>query len=331
MNLLYFWGVQVLTIRSCARHGFRDIIMKNCKVLLLSLFAAVCSTLSADNKPIDPILTTKSDYSGVIPEMVLYEGNMYWTGSRSEFKFGDYNYVDHLTSISIFDNSLNEVKQITSSNPILMCNFIDEYRSGTRLPVTQDVFSDDGKFEYIVGTRFDEYGHALELAIKQDDGKVLANLTLGEGENLTSFYYGDWDGIPLDLIYLGDGNWYLGLHIAKEAANRDAEPDYFIRLYSFEHGKISTSLKQVRDIPEKISASPVMPRRNEIVSIDISSVQSPISLTVVSAAGQVVCSQNLHDGQKNASIDTSRLTSGLYIVRVANSQKKSEICRIIIR
>lgn len=212
-----------------------------------------------------------------------------------------------------------------------MCNFIDEYRSGTRLPVTQDVFSDDGKFEYIVGTRFDEYGHALELAIKQDDGKVLANLTLGEGENLTSFYYGDWDGIPLDLIYLGDGNWYLGLHIAKEAANSDGEPDYFIRLYSFEYGKISTSLKQVRDIPEKISASPVMPRRNEIVSVDISSVQSPTSLTVVNAAGQVVCSQNLHDGQKNASIDTSRLTSGLYIVRVANSQKKSEICRIIIR
>lgn len=87
----------------------------------------------------------------------------------------------------------------------------------------------------------------------------------------------------------------------------------------------------MRDIPEKISTSPVMPRRNEIVSVDISSVQSPISLTVVSAAGQVVCSQNLHDGQKNASIDTSRLTSGLYIVRVANSQKKSEICRIIIR
>lgn len=302
--------------------------MKNCKVLLLYLFAAVCSTLSADNKPFDPILTTKSDYSGVIPEEVLNEGNMYWTGSV--FRTED-DYDRHLTSISIFDNSLNEVKQITSSNPILMCNFIDEYRSGTRLPVTQDVFSDDGKFEYIVGTRFDEYGHALELAIKQDDGKVLANLTLGEREFLPIFYYGDWDGIPIDLIYLGDGNWYLGLHIAKEAANRDAEPDYFIRLYSFEHGKISTSLKQVRDIPEKISASPVMPRRNEIVSVDISSVQSPTSLTVVNAAGQVVCSQNLHDGQKNASIDTSRLTSGLYIVRVANSKKKSEICRIIIR
>lgn len=328
MNLLYFWGVQVLTIRSCARHGFRDIIMKNCKVLLLSLFAAVCSTLSADNKPFDPILTTKSDYSGVIPEEVLNEGNMYWTGSV--FRTED-DYDRHLASISIFDNNLNEVKQITSSTPILMCNFIDEYRSGTRLPVTQDVFSDDGKFEYIVGTRFDEYGHALELAIKQDDGEVLANLTLGEREFLPIFYYGDWDGIPIDLINLGDGHWYLGLHIGKEAVNINNDTQYFIRLYSFEHGKISTSLKQVRDIPEKISASPVMPRRNEIVSVDISSVQSPISLTVVSAAGQVVCSQNLHDGQKNASIDTSRLTSGLYIVRIANSQKKSEICRIIIR
>lgn len=329
MNLLYFWGVQVLTIRSCARHGFRDIIMKNCKVLLLSLFAAVCSTLSADNKPFDPILTTKSDYSGVIPEEVLNEGNMYWTGSV--FRTED-EYDRHLASISIFDNNLNEVKQIISSNPILMCNFIDEYRSGTRLPVTQDVFSDDGKFEYIVGTRFDkDGGHIVELAIKQDDGEVLANLTLGEREFLPIFYYGDWDGIPIDLINLGDGHWYLGLHIGKEAVNINNDTQYFIRLYSFEHGKISTSLKQVRDIPEKISASPVMPRRNEIVSVDISSVQSPISLTVVSAAGQVVCSQNLHDGQKNASIDTSRLTSGLYIVRVANSQKKSEICRIIIR
>lgn len=328
MNLLYFWGVQVLTIRSCARHGFRDIIMKNCKVLLLSLFAAVCSTLSADNKPFDPILTTKSDYSGVIPEEVLNEGNMYWTGSV--FRTED-DYDRHLASISIFDNNLNEVKQIISSNPILMCNFIDEYRSGTRLPVTQDVFSDDGKFEYIVGTRFDEYGHVLKLAIKQEDGEVLANLTLGEREFLPIFYYGDWDGIPIDLINLGDGHWYLGLHIGKEAVNIDNDTQYFIRLYSFEYGKISTSLKQVRDIPEKISASPVMPRRNEIVSVDISSVQSPTSLTVVNAAGQVVCSQNLHDGQKNASIDTSRLTSGLYIVRVANSQKKSENCRIIIR
>ena len=263
--------------------------------------------------------------------MVLNDsGNMYWTGSLSDIDFGD-NSQSHLTSISIFDNSLNEVKQITSSSPILVCNFIDEYRSGTRLPVTQDVFSDDGKFEYIVGTRFDKWGHALELAIKQDDGKVLANLTLGEGENLNSFYYGDWDGIPLDLINLGDGNWYLGLHIAKEVANSDDDAKYFIRLYSFECGKISTSLKQVRDIPEKISASPVMPRRNEIVNVDISSVQSPTSLTVVSAAGQVVCSQNLHDGQKNASIDTSRLTSGLYIVRVANSNKEYENCRIIIR
>lgn len=303
--------------------------MKNCKVLLLSLFAAVCSTLSADNKPFDPILTTKSDYSGVIPEEVLNEGNMYWTGSV--FRTED-DYDRHLASISIFDNNLNEVKQITSSTPILMCNFIDEYRSGTRLPVTQDVFSDDGKFEYIVGTRFDgDGGHALELAIKQDDGEVLANLTLGEREFLPIFYYGDWDGIPIDLINLGDGHWYLGLHIGKEAVNINNDTQYFIRLYSFEHGKISTSLKQVRDIPEKISASPVMPRRNEFVSVDISSVQSPTSLTVVNAAGQVVCSQNLHDGQKNASIDTSRLTSGLYIVRVANSQKKSEICRIIIR
>lgn len=297
--------------------------MKSCKILLLSLFTALCSTLSADNKPFDPILTSKSKYSGVIPEEVLYDrGNMYWTGSANH---------DDITSISIFDSNLSEVKQITSSNPILMCNYIDGYRSGTRMPITQDVFSDDEKFEYIVGTRFDEYGHALEVAIKQDDGKVLANLTLGEGESLNIPYYGDWDGVPIDLIYLGNGKWYLGLHLSKKAIDDEHNAEYYIRLYSFEHGNVSTSLKQVRDIPEKISASPVMPRRNEIVNIDISSVQSPISLIVVSAAGQVVCSQNLHDGQKNASIDTSRLTSGLYIVRVANSNKEYENCRIIIR
>ena len=267
----------------------------------------------------------------VISEMVLYRDNMYWTGSCSEFNFSEYNHVHHITSISIFDNSLNEVKQITSSNPILMCNFIDEYRSGTRLPVTQDVFSDDGKFEYIVGTRFDEYGHALELAITQDDGKVLANLTLGERERLNTFYNGDWDGVPIDLIYLGNDKWYLGLHLSKGATDDEHSAEYYIRLYSFEHGNVRTSLKQVRDIPEKISASPVMPRKNEFVSVDISSVQAPTLLTVVSAAGQVVCSQNLHDGQKNASIDTSRLTSGLYIVLVANSNKEYENCRIIIR
>lgn len=42
MNLLYFWGVQVLTIRSCARHGFRDKSMFKLLKIWLCILAFNC-------------------------------------------------------------------------------------------------------------------------------------------------------------------------------------------------------------------------------------------------------------------------------------------------
>ena len=107
--------------------------------------------------------------------------------------------------------------------------------------------------------------------------------------------------------------------------------NHFVRLYSFKHGNVSSSVKQVRDIPRKISASPVFPHKNEVVKIDLSSLQSPKSLIVVNTAGQTVLSQSLSNGQKEVNIETGHLTTGMYIVRVADANNEYDNCRIIIR
>ena len=207
-----------------------------------------------------------------------------------------------------------------------------------------DRYTEDGNFiiekqkDFILSQTL-ECGQCFHF-VKLDEEDYLISaksriLHIAQKENRTIFYNTDEQDQPIKIFRLyndkGNSRSYICLDLWRENSNDDMGEECITRIYAFEEGKISTSIKKVRDISTQIKVSPVMPRRNEIVSVDISSVQSPTSLTVVSAAGQVVCSQNLHDGQKNASIDTSRLTSGLYIVRVANSNKEYENCRIIIR
>lgn len=308
--------------------------MRKYKVILLSSFFSLFTVSAmADKEPFEQILTTESYYSGVIPKDVLYEQrDLFWNGQSISLKF-EYSNKEYINSISLFDSKLDVVKQIPSKSPILLCRFIDAYRNGTKLPTTQNVFKNDDKYEYIM-PNFDNEGNIKGITIIQDDGTALANIAFGQTEYLDE---GDesCDGIPIDIIKIED-DWYLGLHIAKKTTIvtpewSDYTIDHFVRLYSFKHGNVSSSVKQVRDIPRKISASPVFPHKNEVVKIDLSSLQSPKSLIVVNTAGQTVLSQSISNGQKEVNIETGHLATGMYIVRVADANNEYDNCRIIIR
>lgn len=240
--------------------------------------------------------------------------------------------------INLYDVQLNPICSITADSGIIPFSHFTG-TSKNCLYVTQNLFDSDSKYEYISALSLDVHDYADYLTgikIQNEDGEILAEIPFGDEWKLCTFYNTDEETQPIRIFRLFNDHElnsrsYICLDLWRDNSNYDMGEEGITRIYAFEEGKISTSIKKVRDISTRMKVTPVMPRRNEIVSIDISSVQSPTSLTVVSAAGQVVCSQNLHDGQKNASIDTSRLTSGLYIVRVANSNKEYENCRIIIR
>ena len=331
--MLYFWRVQVLTIRSCARHGFRDSIMiKNILTTMALLSLSICS------KAQDlPLVLSGHNQVGILPgEFTSDASDQLYTYPLTERKADSERYAG-VKHFDLYDVQLNPICSIVADGGIIpFSHFTGSKKSF--LYVTQDLFDSDSKYEYIsaLSLEVDDYNdYVTGIKIHNEDGEILAEIPFGDKWKLSTFYNTDEQDQPIRIFRLyndkGNNHSYICLDLWRENSNFDMSEECITRIYAFEEGKISTSIKKVRDISTRMKVSPVMPRRNEIVSVDISSVQSPTSLTVVSAAGQVVCSQNLHDGQKNASIDTSRLTSGLYIVRVANSNKEYENCRIIIR
>lgn len=331
--MLYFWRVQVLTIRSCARHGFRDSIMiKNILTTMALLSLSICS------KAQDlPLVLSGHNQVGILPgEFTSDASDQLYTYPLTERKADSERYAG-VKHFDLYDVQLNPICSIVADGGIIpFSHFTGSKKSF--LYVTQDLFDSDSKYEYIsaLSLEVDDYNdYVTGIKIQNEDGEILAEIPFGDKWKLSTFYNTDEQDQPIRIFRLyndkGNNHSYICLDLWRENSNFDMSEECITRIYAFEEGKISTSIKKVRDISTRMKVSPVMPRRNEIVSVDISSVQSPTSLTVVSAAGQVVCSQNLHDGQKNASIDTSRLTSGLYIVRVANSNKEYENCRIIIR
>ena len=74
-----------------------------------------------------------------------------------------------------------------------------------------------------------------------------------------------------------------------------------------------------------------MPQKNEVVKVDLSSIQSPKKLLVVSSEGKIVCSKNLSSDQKETTVETGEFPAGMYIIQVADAKNIRENCRIIIR
>ena len=284
-----------------------------------------------------PLVLSGHNQVGILPgEFTSDASDQLYTYPLTERKADSERYAG-VKHFDLYDVQLNPICSIVADGGIIpFSHFTGSKKSF--LYVTQDLFDSDSKYEYIsaLSLEVDDYNdYVTGIKIQNEDGEILAEIPFGDKWKLSTFYNTDEQDQPIRIFRLyndkGNNHSYICLDLWRENSNFDMSEECITRIYAFEEGKISTSIKKVRDISTRMKVSPVMPRRNEIVSVDISSVQSPTSLTVVSAAGQVVCSQNLHDGQKNASIDTSRLTSGLYIVRVANSNKEYENCRIIIR
>ena len=285
-----------------------------------------------------PLVLSGHNEVGILPgEFTSDTNDQLYTYPLTEKKASSEKYAG-IKHFNLYDVQLNPICSIVADGGIIP--FSRFTGSGKNLLyVTQDFFDSDSKYEYISALSLEVNNYADYLTgikIQNEDGEILAEIPFGDKWKLSPFYNTEEQDQPIRVFRLnnyggGKDRSYICLDLWRENSNFDMGEECITRIYAFEEGKISTSIKKVRDISTRMKVSPVMPRRNEIVSVDISSVQSPTSLTVVNAAGQVVCSQNLHDGQKNASIDTSRLTSGLYIVRVANSNKEYENCRIIIR
>lgn len=261
-------------------------------------------------------------YHGIVTGKVASQEYL-WTANRTE--------DDYISNVSVYDSNIKPVCSIKSADPIIPFGYVNYASDRYLCPVSQGFFgNDDTKFEYITGIYGgEEDSGTTGVVIKQEDGTILATINFGAGYSMPHTYINDYDGLMIEVLHF-DNKYFLGFHLY-DTSSTTYYDGALIRLYEFDPGHISTSLKKVADIPTKMKVSPTFPQKNETIKVDLSGMSSPSKLSVVDMNGKICFTQTLHVGQESVELSTNGMPAGMYIIRVSDGSKEVENCRVIIR
>jgi len=236
-----------------------------------------------------------------------------------------------LKTLTIYDKDFEPKTTLSSPTSIIPISYRDSYRDSYCIPVTQNLFNNDEAYEYIVATTIDKWNGAVKgFSIVQEDGTVLYTMLFGENEVLAApVDFDSNNAFNIEVLEFG-GKYYLCLNITIYKNENDWYGTDMKRIYSFERGKISTSIKKVRDIPQ-IKVSPTLPQKNETIKVNLGDMKSAQKLYVVDTNGKVCFTQSIQPGQENVELSTSGMPAGMYIIRVSDGNKDVDNCRVIIR
>ena len=206
-----------------------------------------CIALCANAQELEQVLSVSDEYNphGILPyEVLLDDKTEFWMGKGVT---AENRQAFLLKSLTIYDDKLEPKLTLSSPTSIIPISYRDSYRDSYFVPATQDLFNDDDAYEYIVASSNDFGGATKGISIIQEDGTVLYTITFGEKEVLEAI--DSWDRnntTNIEVMHVG-GNYYLCLNIHTNDVSWDGNDTK--RIYAFERGKISTSIKKVRDIP----------------------------------------------------------------------------------
>ena len=244
-----------------------------------------------------------------------------------------YNHETSLVSIGysdkeavimhVYGEDLNLKKTITpSEEPI---NFtvinLNSNSSDYTMYLTQTLFNDDEKYEYIVSvTKRNQYGYDYSAGLKilSDDGSVLQTIMFPE--NVEGYF--DHNGLKLFIIgssiYLEGGDY------------EDADGNEYMNLYKINKDAQDPSKVSIATAPMRVSVSPRMASRNQDINV-VAEGNGVREVIVTNAAGQVVYSTKVAAGETNVKISSRRLSSGLNVVSVKGADGKEENCKVIVK
>lgn len=298
---------------------------------LLATMALGCFAFSANAQAFKQVLSISDDLNphGILPtEILSSDKSMFWMG-RCDVTEGQQSFL--LKLLTIYDKDFEPKTTLSSPTCIIPISYRDSYRDSYCVPVTQNLFNNDEAYEYIVATTINKFsGAAKGFSIVQEDGTVLYTMLFGENEELAAPI--DFDGnnaYNIEVLEFG-GKYYLCLNIKDWSNENNPYGTDVKRIYSFERGKISTSIKKVRDIPQ-IKVSPTLPQKNETIKVNLGDMKSPQKLYVVDTNGKVCFTQSIQPGQENVELSTRGMPAGMYIIRVSDGNKDEDNCRVIIR
>lgn len=295
---------------------------------LLSVVALGCSALCANAQKLEESFSYFSEgifYHGIIPQDVTYSrASQFWISTKVDL------YDRAWADVSVYDQDMEQVVKIAPINGIIPIKYIENSGNNCCIPISQRIFDSGAKYEYITPAALvgnDKF--VSGIAIMQEDGKTLSTLNFGNGEYLSSIHKAD-DDFPIEVLLI-DSKCYLLLKLWKDDPNGHAGELSIIRMYSFDIGNISTSIKKLKDIPVQMKVTPTLPKMNETVKVDLADLKSPSKLSVIDSNGKVCFAQSIKAGQESMEISTSGMPAGMYIIRVTDGNKEVDNCRIIIR
>ena len=294
---------------------------------ILATMALGCFAFNANAQAFKHVLSISDDLNphGILPtEILSSDKSMFWMG-RCDITEGRQSFI--IKSLTIYDKDFESKATLSSPTCIIPLSYRDSYRYSYCVPVTQNLFNNDEAYEYIVATTIGKmHGEAKGFSIVQEDGTILYTMLFGENEVLKA---SEDNACNIEVLEIG-GKYYLCLNITIYKNENDWYGTDMKRIYSFERGKISTSIKKVRDIPQ-IKVSPTLPQKNETIKVNLGDMKSAQKLYVVDTNGKVCFTQSIQPGQENVELSTSGMPAGMYIIRVSDGNKDVDNCRVIIR
>lgn len=248
-----------------------------------------------------------------------------WTNYMCQYELGDYGPYGPWAEIEEYTTT---TKYPNVTRAYLKAGGM-EYNS---LSITQNLFNNDSKFEYIVPKcKVVDYERpeingqrgggqqivATGYTVLSQDGNTLMQIDCPAG------YYGCIysSGCDFDIVIL-DNKKYVALD-----ATKDNEHYYLMyRLDDFGGVKAPSIFKT------GMKVSPTLPRHGESVNVELGAEALPgCHISVVDIDGREARRINVAPGNSSTAISTSGLAAGTYVVTVNNGTNSREAAKIIVR
>lgn len=196
---------------------------------------------------------------------------------------------------------------------------------GEYILLTQTLFNDDEKYEYIRKTwepvtTTQSYDDRMVVTTKHyctgfeivsEDGKILQTIKFGAKSKDT------WNWCIINL------NDKVYLRIRWSELDGESKEDWYRITPSSTSG-----LKRV-NVPHGLTVMPTMAKRHETINVEVRESNQDRTVSIVGTGGQVVWQGTIHAGQKQLTVPASRLAKGVNVVNVDGSNGES--VKVIVR
>ena len=280
--------------------------MKKFFITVMMALACIGANAQIETTP----LKTLGEYLYGIDELFLYDAGTQYVVSV------EYSEDRTAATMRVYDNEFNLKKTITPESvpSNLDVHVLNENSADYTIYLTQTLFNDDEKFEYLIEPGSGMY--ATELKVVSEDGTVLQTLKYPAGVEV----YRD----EIDLFVVGS-NKYLRI-----GESVDENGNEYMNLYKINKDAKDPSKVSIATAPMRVSVSPRMASRNQDINV-VAEGNGVREVIVTNAAGQVVYSTKVAAGETNVKISSRRLSSGLNVVSVKGADGKEENCKVIVK